>query len=394
MRIGATQNWVSGVLPLLLLLAVGCTRGKNNAPKNMFGPSAPGQAQPGGGNGGSAAQPGAQGSNTGPASKGSGGATGASGSGAGGSGPVPDTLDDGGPLPQSQGSADGGLPRTMMPIDPPVADDCITDVTAGDHSFTCMGLTFLVLVDDTCTKFACGLIFDIHGATMSGAQMRDNTLLYKIAPSKGYIVVNPSATASNTGGTWDLTNDPPKVADFFDRMIKAFHIDPDRIHVDGFSQGSAMTFWFLCNRNSVLASAAPVSGATDVSCMTDSWKPRVSIFYENGTKDQASTIDSSRMMVQSIETQLMLKGGDKIAGDGMYTRTHWTGDGGMEFDYLEHDYGGQPVLDGHCIPGGVDVSGMGTNNFGLNATTCTTGTITINWGELALQWFIDHPRHH
>jgi predicted esterase len=321
----------------------------------------------------------------------SGGASGGSGSG-GVSGSTVD--DDAGSAQSGDSGTIGqvGLPPALQPIDAPVADDCITDVKAGDHTFTCGGLTFLVLVDPMCTKLACGLIFDIHGATMSGAQMRDNTLLYKIAPSKGYIVVNPSATASNTGGTWDLTANPPTVADFMDRMIKAFHVDPNRVHVDGFSQGSIMTFWFLCNRKDILASAAPVSGATDVTCLDDSWKPRVPIFYENGQKDQASMIDQATTMVSSIVSQLKLMGGDQIAGDGHYTRKHWEGDGGMVFDYIEHDYGGQPVLDGHCIPGGIDVSGMGTNNFGLNATTCTTGQIAINWGELALQWFIDHPR--
>ena len=290
-----------------------------------------------------------------------------------------------------QSSTDAGAPPAMQPIDPPVADDCIKDVSAGDHTFSCDGLTYLVWVDASCTTHACGLIFDIHGATMSGAQMRDNTLLYKIAPSKGYIVVNPSATASNTGGTWDLTNDPPKAADFMDRMIKAFHVDPKRIHVGGFSQGSIMTFWFLCNHNTAIASAAPVSGATGVECLDDSW-PRVPIFYENGTKDQASTIDAAKMMVDKIVSQLKLTGGMEIDGDGHYTRKRWEGDGGMLFDYIEHDYGGQPALDGHCIPGGVDTSNMGKNNFGLNATTCTTGDIQIHWGELALQWYLDHPK--
>jgi pimeloyl-ACP methyl ester carboxylesterase len=294
------------------------------------------------------------------------------------------------------GGAGAAAARSMQPIDAPVADDCIKDVSAGDHTFTCSGLTFLVMVDPMCTKYACGVIFDIHGATMSGAQMRDNTLLYKLAPSKGYIVVNPSATAQNTGGTWDLTNDPPKVADFLARTIKAYHVDPDRVHVGGFSQGSGMTFWFLCNRHELLASAAPISGASDVTCMNDSWQPRVPIFYENGTKDQASTIDRARTMVDSIVNQLKLTGGDMIAGDAAYRRKHWVGDGGMEFDYLEHDYGGQAVLDGHCIPGGIDKPNTGMNNFlgGINATTCTTGNITINWGELALQWYIDHPRKH
>src|SRR5262252_782764 len=48
---------------------------------------------------------------------------------------------------------------TMKPIVPAAPDDCITDISAGDHTFGCSGLTFLVMVDDLCTKYACGLIF-------------------------------------------------------------------------------------------------------------------------------------------------------------------------------------------------------------------------------------------
>jgi predicted esterase len=377
-----------------LLITVGCSNAedKDNGAANAAG-SAP--ISGGGGMGGvpGAVLPGTAGGAGMPASSaGSGSAAGSGASAAHDAGAPPSSSDDdGGTTPAADGGSDD-LPRTMQPIDAPVADDCIEDVTAGDHTFSCGGLTFLVLVDPMCTQFACGLIFDIHGATMSGAQMRDNTLLYKIAPSKGYLVVNPSATASNTGGTWDLTANPPTVADFMDRMIKAFHVDPDRVHVTGFSQGSAMTFWFLQNRHELLASAAPVSGATDVAWMDDSWTPRVPILYENGQKDQASTIDRAVAMVENIHNQLKLTGGMEIAGDGHYSRKHWTDGAGMDFDYIEHDYGGQAVLDGHCIPGGIDVPGTGTNNFSLNATTCTTGDIKINWGELVLQWFLEHPR--
>ena len=34
----------------------------------------------------------------------------------------------------------------------------------------------------------------------------------------------------------------------------------------------------------------------------------------------------------------------------------------------------------------------GPNNLTVNATTCTIGNIELDWGELALQWFVDHPR--
>jgi hypothetical protein len=284
-------------------------------------------------------------------------------------------------------------PIATVPIPAPVKDDCITDVSAGDHKFTCMGITFLVLVDDKCTKFACGLIFDIHGATMSGLQMRDNTLLHKLAPPKGYIVVHPSATASNTGGTWDLTADPPKVGDFFTRMIKAFHVDPARIHVTGFSQGGIMTFWFLKNKTADLASAAPVAGAQPADWFTDAWKPRVPFLVMNGIDDQASTIDKSRSLIDSIVKGLSLTPAMQVAGDDHYSWKRWTGGMGMELEYIEHDYGGQPVLGGHCIPGGVDKPEGGANNFGLNGTTCTTGMIKLNWGEIVLKWFQDHPKH-
>ena len=295
----------------------------------------------------------------------------------------------------ASGAIEGGVQGawTMTPIAAPVADDCITDVSTGDHTFSCSGLTFLVMVDDMCTKYACGLIFDVHGATMSGKQMRDNTHLQELAPPHGYLVVHPSATSANTGGTWDLTNDPPKVADFMTRMIKAFYVDTTRVHVTGFSQGGAMTWWFLCNQNDLLASAGPVAGALNTTpCMDKNWNPRVPILNMNGIKDQASTITSSRTLLTNVVNVLSLTGGDQIDGDGHWTRARWVGDGGMLLDSIEHDYGGQAVLDGHCIPGGTDISGS-PNNFGLNATTCTTGDIQLNWGPTILQFFIDHPRH-
>lgn len=275
---------------------------------------------------------------------------------------------------------------------PPQADDCITDVSPGDHTFSCDGITYLVLVDPQCVTHACGLIFDVHGATMSGLQERDNTLLHEMAPEAGFIYVNPSATPNNTGGTWDLNADPPKIFEVFKRVIDVFHVDPSRVHITGFSQGGATTFWFLEHANDILASAAPVAGALNQpTWANDQWQPQVPMLIMNGIKDQASSIDSSRMLVDAIVSGLELTGGDEIEGDGHYSWKRWTGSGGMVLDYIEHDYGGQALLDGHCIPGGIDVSGA-ANNFGLNATTCTTGDIQLNWGPTVLQWFIDHPK--
>jgi pimeloyl-ACP methyl ester carboxylesterase len=276
---------------------------------------------------------------------------------------------------------------------PPVTNDCISDVSAGDHTFSCDGLTYLVLVDPQCTKKACGLIFDVHGATMSGLQERDNTLLNETAPKAGFVYVNPSATPNKSGGTWNLTRDPPKLAVVMDKVISAFHINPKRVHVTGFSQGGATTFWFLENKNAVLASAAPVAGALEQPAWaTAAWQPRVPTLVMNGLTDAASTIDNSNLLVDTMVKGLELTGGAEIEGDGHYSRKHWTGAGGMVLDYITHDYGGQLLLAGHCIPGGIDLVGSENNLGAINQTTCTTGDIKLSWGDVALQWFIDHPK--
>jgi polyhydroxybutyrate depolymerase len=270
---------------------------------------------------------------------------------------------------------------------------CPMEVSAGDHTSTCQGLTFLTMVDASCVKGGCGLIVDVHGGTMSALQMRDNTLLHQLAPKKGFIVLHPSATPEKTGGTWN-SDQYPAVASFVKDVITAYKVDEDRVHVTGFSQGGLMTWWFLCNYPQLLASAAPAAAAfQENSCFDASWQPRAPILYMNGINDRISLIDQARDMVATMNSSLMLTGGEQIAGDGHYSRKHWQDADGMALDFIEHDYGGQAVLDGHCIPGGIDVPGA-ANSTPLNATTCTTGDIKLNWGETVLQWFIDHPRKH
>src|SRR5689334_9076532 len=89
----------------------------------------------GGGMGGSALQPpppGGSGANTPPPIAGSSGsAAGSGGSGAHDAGALPSTSDDDDAGRVSAADAgDDDLPRRMQPIDAPVADDCIKDVSA------------------------------------------------------------------------------------------------------------------------------------------------------------------------------------------------------------------------------------------------------------------------
>jgi len=218
------------------------------------------------------------------------------------------------------------------------------------------------MVDEMCTRMACGLIFDIHGANMSADMMRANGL-HKLAPGKGYLVVHPSAAPAGLG-TWSFETSPPKMFDFMSSMIDVFHVDKSRIHVTGFSMGAAMTFSFLCNHNDILASAAVVTGmsadqvrAPDgtrkcIDAIDAAWQPRVPILFMNGVLDPALKPEAAHARRDGIVSRLKLTGGEQIAGDGHYTRTHWTGAGGMAFDFLEHDYSAAGTGSGHCMPGG------------------------------------------
>lgn len=282
--------------------------------------------------------------------------------------------------------------RTMARTEPPKPSGCITDVAPGDHRFSCDGVTYLVMLDERCIRAACGLILDIHGANGSAEEMRQSTNLHKLAPDKGYLVVHPSAKPGGEPGAWSFEDSPARLADFMFRMIDVFHVDRSRVHVAGFSMGAAMSYALLCSHNTVLASAAVITGISVDQVMMPggarkcldaidaAWQPRVPILFMNGVLDPALTPELAHARVAGIVSRLQLGGGERISGDAHFTRKRWTGPGGMVFDFLEHDYSAEGRLGGHCIPGGAA------------RTTCTKGEIAINWGETALQWFLDHPK--
>jgi hypothetical protein len=287
---------------------------------------------------------------------------------------VPDsgdaTLPDAGDAtaPGDAATGDAGMPGTT-PIPAPVADNCITRVTAGDHTFTCDGVEFKVLVDDRCTKFACGLIFEVHGAFMTGDDMRRNGRLHMLAPPKGYITVHPTAPDS----TWNWTTHPMALADFMTRMIKAFHVDTKRVHFTGFASVAPVT-------GSSASQVTTPDGKPCIESIGPGWTPRVPILFMSGAKDTALTIEAARMRTEGLVSRLMLTGGMQIAGDTSYSRKHWEAPDGMILEFLEHQYE-NAILAGHCIPGGVP-----------GDLFACDGPTSVDWGPTVLQWFIDHPK--
>ena len=83
----------------------------------------------------------------------------------------------------SGGSAAGG------------ASGCIDDVSATERRVvSCGPLTYDVAIPEACPAQGCGLIFDVHGLTMSGEMQEANTGLAQRGREAGYVVVQPNAT--------------------------------------------------------------------------------------------------------------------------------------------------------------------------------------------------------
>lgn len=77
--------------------------------------------------------------------------------------PPPPPSDGGTVLPP----ADGG---TTVDAGPPTPQGCVTDVSAGDHVYTCNGLKVDARIPAACEAPGCGLILELHGDTGTGEQ--------------------------------------------------------------------------------------------------------------------------------------------------------------------------------------------------------------------------------
>src|SRR5688572_28963737 len=156
----------------------------------------------------------------------------------------------------------------VEPIDPPVPDDCVREVTPGLHTLTCGGeVTFTYNVPPICTQMSCGLIVDVHGFCMNADQLDENTHLRALGERHGFLVVQPTAP----GGLipeWTPKQDP-EIHAFVERMVEAFHVNERRIHVAGYSQGGSMTWRFICESRERYASFAPSNGGPNCENFPD-----------------------------------------------------------------------------------------------------------------------------
>lgn len=271
---------------------------------------------------------------------------------------------------------------------------CLTDVAAGHHEVTCDGgIAYDVEIPSACVQGGCGLIVDLHGYTMTGDSEDENTGMRALGQANGYVVVQPTAPKDNLQQpSWEQATHVPLVCAFLSDLAGSLDIDPARIHAMGFSQGGGMTLRLLCTHADFFASGAPI-GALEGCEFEGANAPseEVDILQVHGHSDAVVSFDAV-----AIPQRDAILGGFSfgapsiIEQDAGHTATRWLTPSATVFEFWEHDYETSATvvfvgLDGHCVPGGDDFDG-------LPAGYSCEDVGTFVFGELAMQFFLAHPK--
>jgi polyhydroxybutyrate depolymerase len=305
------------------------------------------------------------------------------------------TLPPGGGNPNG-GDPLGGAPAAgTQPVESrPAPSGCVTNVGPSDSLVirNCgAGITYSVMVPPECMQFKCGLIFDIHGMTMSAASQDGGTNMRAIGKREKYIVVQPTASGGNPTGTglqgtaWDFGagQASPAVANFIDTAARVWRVDTRRIHVMGFSMGGSMTWWLRCRKADVLASVAPMSfsNANGGRC------PNVQtpVLYSMGGATDSLSGDTSMSggfsgTMRNVIQAYGLSNPQNVAQGAGYTWKRFT-KGSFVFETIVHSYT-TAVIGSHCIFGAP-----------RPALLCSCdGTQPIKQGEVIMDFFKKHPK--
>ena len=297
----------------------------------------------------------------------------------------------------AEGSPESGVADSTVTdaFPPPKPDSCIKNTNPGHQVHKCDGLTFDVTVPKQCLTSACGVVVDVHGLTMNAKMQDANTAMRALGNKYGYIVLQPNANGIPPLSSWSAADDV-KVLAFIKRVMAVWHADPKRIHFTGFSQGGAMSWRFLCKHGDLLASVAPAAACsaidTAAGCFGKGKKPKhqLPVMFMHGTKDVLVNYSCAKQVRDAVVAAWQLKQSKVLSQDASHKWIRYSGPKGAVFEFVSHDYAAKSMLiGGHCYPGSKDQSGGAPGQlFGFGCAN----TSAFTWGEIAIKFFIAHPR--
>lgn len=331
-------------------------------------------------------------------------------------------VDGGGALPDAgltvldsgSGEADGGGATPDGGLSAPdatpgdsgvVSEDCITDPSPGQHVFQCGGHDFNVSVPAACAR-GCGLITDVHGLTMSGRMMENNTGLAALGEQYGYVVIQPNANPRPPLSAW-LEADDDVVYDFIQRAERVYQSDPLRIHFTGFSQGGFMSWRFICKHADHFASIAPAAAGTPCPLLGPDMPgcdfsggsapaAELDVLYMHGTQEENYIpYTCAQSQIAGLLSYWGMSFSATVSMDAMHVRRRYTNARGTVFEHLAHDYYSDAEvvlisatrLGGHCFPGSTDPGNEPGQLFSFKCEQPSAFT----WGVEVMRFFMDHP---
>lgn len=280
---------------------------------------------------------------------------------------------------------------------PPTPSGCITDVSSGDHVYTCNGLQVDARIPPACQAPGCGLILELHGDTGTGLHMDAHVKLRDLGAQNGYVVIAPTGPdwpGSGPGSTW-TNNEDAKLVAMTQLFAQVFRVDSKKIHVTGFSRGAFVTWRLLCDHADLFASAAPAGAGFggsfgETTCFQQSRAParKIPIIFLMGRTDTSVGYNNLTGIRDAAIANYTATGPTMLAGDTSYYHARWSGQGIVEtFDHAYETVNDGPFAsaNGHCIPGST------TDPYATQyAIPCQLPNAFV-WGQEVMKFFMAHP---
>ena len=285
------------------------------------------------------------------------------------------------------------------------ATGCISSLSPGLHKVHCDKLILTYHIPSQCgaqvsgkgnnsstsSNSSCGLIMDVHGYSMTADIENNNTNMRELGEKYGYVVLQPSQGLGISPLTsWEPARDDDAVdAVLLEAVYKLGAqgtgvLDTNRVHFMGFSQGSSMTWRFICRHaaDGLFASVAALScsSAEDsgAACLANASAvakvPPLPVLFSQGTRDgicgDAAAHRATRDILVAgwgLGQRTLLEHGpwgnrtrySQVRSDGSHMNTR------AVFDFLQWDYVANYTFPssasaneaaglGHCFPGSQD----------------------------------------
>lgn len=137
-----------------------------------------------------------------------------------------------------------------------------------------------------------GVVINLHGAGMTGAQQAGLTNYNAVADQYGFVVAYPDGIdLSWADGRGASIPDRQGVDDvgflsaLIDRLAAQYAVPPGRVFVTGMSAGAFMANRLACDRADLIAAVAPVAGTLGAGVACAPSRP-VSVLAIHGTGDE------------------------------------------------------------------------------------------------------------